>query len=583
MKKTRRLAFQLDASAALLTRLSHGLSARVMMSPPARRLWTGPGGPLNLFYPATLLPGDAVRGELWLAGDYSLPGALMRSADADSGPFAVPAPNARWQASLHGFDFLINLLAVQGESGRQAAREAMLDWVRGPYLTRAPYMKPEIVGRRLSRWLMALSVLQDGFDAHEMARLQNSFAAQSRWLSARWQKSEEGVARLTAICGLALAGLALNDDGRILRRGMDGLMRELRRQILPDGGHISRAPSVLIAILADLIAIESGLAARQIAPPTQFGETISRMQSMLALMRLSTGELACFHGGLSASRAAIDAVLPRRRAVEKMSFAQKSGYQRLEVGQSCLLIDAGDPPTGSASQTAHAAPLAFEMSYAGDKFITNCGPNLVHGEDWHLAARGLPAHATLAFERDVIDPFLRHGFAARQLGARLKPLDWHVHNRRVEDKAGIWLEMSHAGFVSSHGVRHNRRFFIDAQGEDIRGEDLLLADMNHVAREGARFHLRFHLHPDIRASGQSGGNNVLLLGRSGHGFQFRMAGPPETTQLRIEESVYMGQDGIPQRAQQLAIYGVLGHTDTLIQWALRYAGKSQKPRVGSSS
>lgn len=579
MKKTRRLAFQIDASAAFLTRLSHGFSTRAMMSPPLRRLWAGAGGPLNLFYPATLLPGDAVRGELWLAGDYTLPGALVRNGNTEDGPFAVAPPNAQWLAGLHGFDFLIDLLAVPGESGRQAARQAMLDWVRGPYLTRPAFMAPHIIGRRLARWLMAMGVLQDGFDSHELIRLQNSFAAQSRWLSRHWQKGEDGPGRLHGVCGLTLAGLAMNDDGQILRRGMDGLMRELRRQILPDGGHISRAPSVLIHLLADLIAIENGLAARQITPPAQFGETIKRMQSMLTLMRLTNGELACFHGGLSATRAKIDAVLPRRRAADKMSFAQKSGYQRLEAGQSCLLIDAAAPPHGAASRHAHAAPLAFEMSYAGDKFITNCGPNLVHGEDWQLAARGLPAHTTLAFERDVIDPFLRHGFSARQLGARLKPLDWHVHNRRVEDKTGIWLEMSHAGFVTSHGVRHNRRFFIDALGEDIRGEDLLLADMNHVAREGARFHLRFHLHPDIRANVQSGGNNVLLLGRSGHGFQFRMAGPPETTQLRLEESVYMGHDGVPQRSQQLAIYGILGHTDTLIQWALRYAGKSQRPRA----
>ena len=157
-----------------------------------------------------------------------------------------------------------------------------VDWVRG-LLTRPAYMAPHITGRRLSRWLMALSVLQDGFDGPDMMRLQNSFAAQSRWLSRHWQKAEDGLARLTAVCGLALAGLAVNDDGRILRRGMDGLMRELRRQILPDGGHISRAPFVLIHLLADLIAIEGGLAARQITPRRNL-PAIKRMQSMLALM-----------------------------------------------------------------------------------------------------------------------------------------------------------------------------------------------------------------------------------------------------------------------------------------------------------
>ena len=577
MKKTHRLAFRIEAFAAFSAGLSHALRHHLMMSPFLRGLWMGPGTALNRFYAPALRPGDTLRGELFLAGDLTLPGGLVRVESGHS-PFSHLTAGPQWQDSLHGFSWLPDLLAVDGDSGQAAAQQLILEWTRRGYVTRRAMMKPHLIGRRLAHWLFALGVLHERFDSQELVRVQNSFAAQARWLARSWQQAPDGVERLTAATGLALAGLAVNDDGRILRRGMDALMRELRRQILPDGGHISRTPAVLVDVLADLIAIESGLAARQISPPAQFAETVKRMQGLVRLMRHQNGELACFHGGLSLTKPAIDAVLPRRKSSPTMSFAQKSGYQRLEAGSTCLLIDAGDPPLGAASRRAHAAPLAFEMSYGGDKFITNCGPNLVHGDGWQLAARGLPAHATLAFERDVMDPFLRHGFAARQLGARLKPMDWQVHNRRVEDKTGIWLEMSHAGFVASHGVRHNRRFFVDALGEDIRGEDLLLADMNHVAREGARFHLRFHLHPHIRASVQSGGNNVLLLGRSGHGFQFRMAGPDEATLLRVEESVYMGTNGVPQRSQQLAIYGVLGHTDTLIRWALRYAGKSQKPR-----
>lgn len=582
MKKTHRLALQLEAWTAFMAGLGGTMRSHFLMAPPVRRLWQNGGGGLNYFYPPALRPGDKVRGELWLAGDFSLPGGMVRNTSGAS-PFSQTPISPQWQDSLHGFSWLVDVLALDDEAARQAARQALLDWLRGPYANKPVFMAPHVTGQRLAHWLLAMGALRDGFDGHDMTRLQNSFAHQARWLAMHWQRAEDGAARLMAARGLALAGLALNDDGQILRRGMDALMRELRRQILPDGGHISRAPLLLVDTLADMIAVESGLAARQISPPAQFRETLTRMQGMVKLLRHNNGEMACFHGGLSGHKAMVDAVLPRRKSAATISFAQKSGYQRLEAAQSCLLIDVGDPPVGAAGRQSHAAPLAFEMSYAGDKFITNCGPNLVHGDDWRLAARGLPAHTTLAFERDITDPFLRHGFAARQLGARLKPMDWQVHNRRVEDKTGIWLEMSHAGFVSSHGVRHNRRFFMDALGEDIRGEDLLLADMNHVAREGAAFHLRFHLHPDIRASGQSGGNNVLLLGRSGHGFQFRMAGPAQATQLRIEESVYMGRNGVPQRAQQLAIYGVLGHTDTLVQWALRYVGKSQKARkaVGS--
>jgi len=406
----------------------------------------------------------------------------------------------------------------------------------------------------------------------DLARITESFCAQTKWLGLTATQCDDGIDRLHAALGLTLAACSLPQESQNLRLGMDLLTRELRRQILPDGGHVSRNPHLILGLVADLLALEAKLLNRQIDPPAALVTARERMQAMLAMLRHGDGRLAVFNGGLEGELAAITAVLGKRPG-QPMSFAQKSGYQRLAAGDSCLLVDIGNAPPGSHSRAAHAAPLAFEMSYGGDRLFVNCGPNLVHDADWQLAARGLSAHSTLAFDNSVIDPFLRHGLAAQHLGPRLKNQDWKVSCRRVEDKSGIWLETSHAIFLETHGVRHNRRFFVDATGEDIRGEDLLLADMNHVARDGAPFHLRFHLHPQVRASLQSGGDAVLLLTASGHGWQFRL-GSDATTAIRIEESVYMGRNGIPQRSQQLAVSGQLGHNDTLIRWALRYAGRS---------
>ena len=160
---------------------------------------------------------------------------------------------------------------------------------------------------------------------------------------------------------------------------------------------------------------------------------------------------------------------------------------------------------------------------------------------------------------------MRHGVTARRLGARLTAEDWQVTSRRAEDKSGIWLETSHAIFLDTHGVRHNRRFFVDARGEDVRGEDLLLADMNHKAREGAGFHLRFHLHPDVAANMQASGDSVLLMTRAGHGWQFHFG--LDGLFMQIEESVYMGRTGVPQRAAAnlpcAASCGTYRHADTL--------------------
>ena len=58
---------------------------------------------------------------------------------------------------------------------------------------------------------------------------------------------------------------------------------------------------------------------------------------------------------------------------------------------------------GAGTETSHAAPLSLEMSYAQDRILVNCGPNLVHGDKRHLASRGvarLAAHVLRAWRAE---------------------------------------------------------------------------------------------------------------------------------------------------------------------------------------
>ena len=573
MARAQRLASRFETVSASAARLRQNLTIAFYRSPFGRGLWRGVNEPTLFDYPSGLRPGNRLRGESWLAGDYSLPGGVLHGDDQS--PFEMTPPSAAWRDSLHSFSWAPDVLAVADGGGHEAMREAILDWTLGPYIERRALMHPALVGRRLARWAQALSEIKSGFDGQAMARIHTSFSAQTRWLEKVAQQCDDGLDRLHASLGLTLAACALPQQGQTLRRGMDLLSREIRRQILPDGGHASRNPAVLADLLADLMALEAVLKARQVELPSHMATARRNMQTLLTMLRHKDGRLAVFNGGLESDAAELAAVLGK--TAKPISFAQKSGYQRLEAGDSCVLVDIGNAPRGSHSVAAHAAPMAFEMSHGSDRLIVNCGPNLVHGSDWQLAARGLAAHSTLAFDADVTDPFLRSGLAARRLGPRVNGEGWQVTGRRVEDKSGIWLEASHAIFLKTHGVRHNRRFFIDAAGEDIRGEDMLLADMAHQPLQGAGFHLRFHLHPQVRASLQSAGDAVLLLTPSGHGWQFRLASDV-TAPLSIEESVYMGHSGIPQRSQQLAVKGTLAHGDTLLRWALRYAGRQTTRR-----
>ncbi|CAI8405348.1 MAG: hypothetical protein CBD03_02250 [Rhizobiales bacterium TMED143] len=526
-------------------------------------------------YPPDLKPGDPVRGENWLAGDYTLTGALVKVADTS--PFEVPVANTKWVEALHGFDWLRHVCALQAPRGPRAAAFYIQDWIRRNPVRVKEAMRPHIIARRLMNWSAALPTIMPELERRDADKIRQALNQQSKFLSKCVDEENNGVQRLIGAFGLAHAGLAFSNDGKWVRLGMEIILRELRRQILADGGHVSRSPETLADILSHILALESGLSARAVQIPGSLVETRKRMQAMLGMVCHPDGGLALFNGATQRTASEIAPLLDRHSSKNVMSYAQRSGYQRLTCGKLCLLVDVGQARGGPGTETSHAAPLSLEMSHGQDRIIVNCGPNLVHGEKWHLASRGVAAHSAFGFDTDIEDPFIRSGLAARVLGHRLKPENWHVTCRRVEDATGVWLESGHEQFSASHGVRYHRRLFVDASGEDLRGEDLLMpASVKHEYR-AARFHLRFHLHPQVTATLQAGGTSVLLVSRNGHGWQFRFA-PQADLVLNIEESVYMGEAGIPQRCQQITIAGTLQPRDTQIKWAMRYVGRIGRRR-----
>ena len=236
-----------------------------------------------------------------------------------------------------------------------------------------------------------------------------------------------------------------------------------------------------------------------------------------------------------------------------------------------MLVDVGQTGHGTESLNSHAAPLAFEMSHDRHRIIVNCGPNQVYGPNWHLASRGIAAHSVLGFDSDMDDPFLRHGAAARHLGARLKAAQWDVSMRRSEDKNGIWLDMDMACFWPVMACAIRAAQFMTG---DIRGEDAFHArhGKHAVTRCAVSFALSFASGSQRRSATQW---RFDFAGDTGHGWQFRAAGEAPID-IGLEDSVYMGRYGRPQRSRQITISASLGKADTLVEWALRYSGRMSR-------
>ncbi|MGC5204362.1 hypothetical protein ACPXA8_27675, partial [Klebsiella pneumoniae] len=76
-------------------------------------------------------------------------------------------------------------------------------------------------------------------------------------LSGTWRHAGEGYARLLALTALVTAGLALKDREQQLAAILKPFATEIGRQILPDGGHVSRSPAVLVELLLDWLPLKA--------------------------------------------------------------------------------------------------------------------------------------------------------------------------------------------------------------------------------------------------------------------------------------------------------------------------------------
>ncbi len=508
-------------------------------------------------------PGFPARGEAIVEGRFALGGETVFGDLAAWGGDAGPA----WREAFHSFEWLRDLRALGGDPAHQRARKLVKDWITRCDGWSTPAWRGDVLGRRLASWVSHYDFFAAGADAAFRAQVLVSLARQTRHLSRILPGALDGAALLSAIKGLVLASLALPNSTRALARALDLLARELPRQILPDGGHVERCPSLQLSVLRDLVDLRGALLAAQYPVPEELLNAIDRVAPMLRFFRLGDGGLALFNSGGEEEPWLIDLVLTRADAKGKpLSAAPHSRFQRLALGRSVVVLDAGAPVSvhcaRGIAERAHAGTLAFEMSEAKDRLIVNCGPAPARTPEWNRAARATAAHSTLVVA-DTNSAEIRED--------RLANGPESVLCRRTETEEGITLEAQHDGYAGPFGLVHRRRLTLSAGGEELRGEDSLIAAGKRRKRSEHPFAIRFHLHPDVKALPLQDAHSVLLKLASGMGVRFAATGGS----VAIEDSVYLGT-GEPRKSRQIVVTGTAKPAKegeaAVVSWVLARAG-----------
>jgi uncharacterized heparinase superfamily protein len=517
--------------------------------------------------PQDLRTTDATRASEIYAGRFVFAGKVV-VCDARS-PFEGTPPSEDWAVALHGFGWLSHLRAAESGISRANARALVDEWITLNSSQDPVAWRPDVVARRVISWLSQAPLMVDDADARFYRRFLRSLTRQVRHLRHALPDARDGVPRLQVVIALATAALCMAGQQRRIRSATKRLIDELDRQILPDGGHISRNPGALIELMIDLLPLRTVFTSRNIAPPPALLNAIDRMMPMLRFFRHGDGNFALFNGMGPTPADIVTTVLVYDDARgAPLTSAPHSGYQRLEAGSSLVLMDAGRGPPIAASQEAHAGCLSFELSVKQQRIVINCGVPATGRENWRQVARATAAHSTATLNDTSSARFIEASAVRRMLyGMPMVGGPRRIAVEREQSDGNIILRASHDGYADVFNVVHHRVIMLATDGLRLDGEDTFVpAKGDTVPANKDLFAVRFHLHPSIKATRLTDGHSAMLMLPNKEVWMFSAY----EDRVDLEESVYLAGTEGPRRTVQIVLYGNARKT-MRVQWTFTLA------------
>lgn len=481
----------------------------------------------------SLRPGDTAIAQDMSRGKFCFSGVTVTGTPA--GIFDMAPPSQEWMAQLLSLTWLQHFLAGGQELHRIVARSLVLKWGE----RRRSFLPPAL----RSRALISLSCAAQFLVGPQPSSFEKPFYALVEKLIRRVQAMNPKTVEERLLQSLALQYASLAFDGlATLRENANARFCAIINQvILPDGGHVSRNPQMLLETLLDIIPVRAAMMARHEAVPQPLATAIERMFPMLRMLRHGDGGLANFQGSGAPEVDSVKAVMAHDKTAGRPFFAAPhSGYCRLAHRSGLLIVDAG-------LQKPCNGPLAFEFSDGHHRIITNCGMPQSASVAWQRAAADIAAHNTIEI-------------VALPGGTRNVPAA-----DVITSPQGSLVNCSSEISGRSGKISHQRNIFLSQNGGDLRGEDRIVQIVaKGFAPKQLDFTMRFHLHPEVKASSTRKGARIVLMLANKTAWQFSARGGLMT----LEESVFLGDGTGPKKSHQIVIRGSTDNSSP-VKWALR--------------
>ena len=517
-----------------------------------------------LIVPQDLRTPDPSLFEEMAAGQLGLGGAIV-DLNGHS-PFALVPPSAAWARELNGFGWLRDLRAANSDAAHTMARQLVADWLTRSASTFARTDEHAVIARRVMSWISHAGLILEGASARAYEATTDSLGLQIQHLATSWHDAPAGYDRLLSLTALVLADLCVAGHDKQLRRMQRLFSDELNRQILRDGGHISRNPGTPVEVLLDLMPLRQCYVARGRQPPPALVNAITRMITFLKSMRLGGGGLARFNGMGRTEADALATVIAYDTTPEApLPPMTETRYVRFHHGRTILIMDVGLPPPLELAGQSHAGCLAFELSSGTSLIFANCGaPGHAH-ETMRAASRATASHNTLCLADRSSARLVRARLFETWAGAAPIRQPGDVRYSVAATADGSSVQARHDGYLRKFGIRHSRRITLSADGDLLTGEDRLGPPSPSQRQDrDLPFAIHFHVHPEANCRRGPSANTAIIDTADGETWHFAADGASLVLEQSFDYAHYSG----PRLSQQIVLRGT-SPGDTSVTWRLQ--------------
>ena len=364
-----------------------------------------------------------------------------------------------WAFHLHYWDWAWGLTVGPDRAAAvDLFAELVTDWLdRHPLGVPGDAWSPYVASLRAWSWCGQVAALVD--DPALRARLDTSLGLHAGFLRRHLERDVGGnhlLKNLKALVGLAVH---LGDDA-LRERSMRAVLREVRRQVLPDGGHIERAPAYHCQVLGDLADVARLLG---VDAPTELVAAVDRMRAFLGLVLMPDGTVPLLNDGFPVPEEVVMALGPGPPSRDGVTVLPDSGLVVLRRGPTYVLADVGLPCPDDLPAHAHADTLGFLM-YAGTRRVVGeRGTSTYAAGPLRDAERGTAAHSTVQVDGEDSTEV----YGTFRAGRRARPTLESV----LDDGVTCTLVASHDGYRHLPGRPvHRRTWQVDASGVRVRDE-----------------------------------------------------------------------------------------------------------------